>query len=387
MTVGPPPPMPRRTVSQRLLVLALGALRAVTPKDEHLAVLNGVPPANDGTLAMIPALQRRRVRCALLTDQAADADAVASQLGGAKDVMIRRRRTLRGAWLVARAKYVFFTHELWALPPGGRQIMVNLWHGEFTKLLGYWSSARGVESTYATATSRLGVAFRSAEFGISPQRVLVVGSPRNDRMLELDQASAREQLELPTDKRVLLWLPTYRMWPDRRSGPPAPTTADLTALDPWLAARDLLLVIKAHPMAPEPIEWTDTANIRVIPNDAANGPATVTTLLAACDGLITDFSSVWCDFLLLDRPIWIHCPDYRILAEQGHMLLLPVDRWQPGPLSTSIEELTAAVEQVLDSDGRDWRERRDWLLDVLHTHKTGSSAERLLDALGLPLES
>ncbi|HWC35200.1 MAG TPA: CDP-glycerol glycerophosphotransferase family protein [Mycobacteriales bacterium] len=382
-TIGPPPPEPPLSRFNRFAVLTLRALRAVVPKDRRRAVLYGVPATNDGIRALLPAVARRGMRCVVISETSDEAERVRVQLGGSVDLIIRRRRSVGAMWQVARAGAVFFTHELYALPPSPRQLMVNLWHGEFTKIIGLWNSTRGCASTYATATSRLGVAFRSAEFGLSPQQVLVVGDPRNDLMLQTSKDAARQELGLPAERRVLLWLPTYRMWPDQRSGPPAPTASDLAAIDGWLAQRNLLLVLKAHPLAPPQPDLVSTENIRILADDADH-PVSVARLLAASDGLITDFSSTWCDYLLLDRPIWIHCPDYADLARHGHMLLLPVDRWLPGPLSTTIDELTAAIDAELTGTERAWRERRAWLLDVLHEHKSGSAAERLLDAIDMP---
>jgi CDP-glycerol glycerophosphotransferase (TagB/SpsB family) len=113
--------------------------------------------------------------------------------------------------------------------------------------------------------------------------------------------------------------------------------------------------------------------------DDPNDPVSVGMLMAASDGLITDFSSAWVDYLLLQRPIWIHWPDHARWSEQGRVQLDPLASWLPGPLTTDIEQLLKAIGD--EETSAVWAQRREWLRSVLHRYHDSGSARRLLDAL------
>jgi CDP-glycerol glycerophosphotransferase (TagB/SpsB family) len=279
-----------------------------------------------------------------------------------------------------RCRHVFFTHGLYRVPANRRQAVVNLWHGEFTKEIGAWVGTLKVPSSYAVATSKLGVAYRCAEFELPPPRVLIVGNPRNDLLLSTSKADARQQFDLPADRRVLLWLPTYRFRHLRMGPPPTPSASDLATFDAWLEGRQTVLVVKQHPLAGSYDPPSGLRNVRFIADDP-DSPTSIAVLMAASDGLITDFSSAWVDYLLLDRPIWIHWPDHDRWSEHGRLQLEPLEAWLPGPLTTDVGQLLEEIE----SEGRTgvWSQRRTWLRSVLHRYQDSGSTERLLDAIGI----
>jgi CDP-glycerol glycerophosphotransferase (TagB/SpsB family) len=110
-------------------------------------------------------------------------------------------------------------------------------------------------------------------------------------------------------------------------------------------------------------------------------------LMAASDALITDFSSAWSDYLLLDRPIWIHWPDFDRWAEADNIPLTPLDHWLPGPLTTSVERLIAELTAHFERGTDEWETRRSWLKAVFHQYADSNSTARLLDAIGIPARS
>jgi CDP-glycerol glycerophosphotransferase (TagB/SpsB family) len=121
----------------------------------------------------------------------------------------------------------------------------------------------------------------------------------------------------------------------------------------------------------------------LVDDDPAHPPVSVAMLMAASDCLITDFSSAWSDYLLLDRPVFIHWPDHAIWTEAGDLPLTPAEDWFPGPLTTTTDQLVSQLD--LFADGRDeWRERRAWLRSELHSYVDTDNTSRLLDAIGVP---
>ena len=361
--------------------IAIRALNAVAPKRPQQAVLYGIPPLNDGVVALLAELPKRNVRCYVFVDTSDEVELYreyALELGAA-DVLCRRSRAAIARFVTAR--YVFLTHMLYPVRPNRRQRVVNIWHGEFTKRIDGRPVARSVHGAITTATSRLGAALRAVEFDVAPTNVLLVGNPRSDRLLGTTKAEARARLGLAANTTVLLWLPTYRARADGPERPPSPTTAELQTLESWLTARDATLVVKHHPLVPRETEPEGFSRIRHMYDGGQARPVSVAELMAAADGLLTDFSSAWVDFLLLDRPIFIHWPDHLKWSQADHNPLTPVENWLPGPLSTDIDGLVSTLSRFFGDGIDDWAERRAWLRPVLHTYVDAHNTERLLDAL------
>ena len=61
--------------------------------------------------------------------------------------------------------------------------------------------------------------------------------------------------------------------------------------------------------------------------------------LNVVDVLITDYSSIYFDYLLLNRPIIFHMPDLEEYQKKRGFILDPLDEWTPGDMSTTIVNL------------------------------------------------
>jgi CDP-glycerol glycerophosphotransferase (TagB/SpsB family) len=260
--------------------------------------------------------------------------------------------------------------------------VVNLWHGAFTKRIDARPVFAGIRGVRTTASSRLGAAYRALEFNAQPKDIMLIGSPRNDRLLGADRAKCRARLEVDSEALALLWLPTFRELGRDRGHPPTPSDSDFEALEPWLADRDAVLIVKHHPLSP-PISGTSHARVKLLPHDDPR--LSLSDLMAASDGLITDHSSAWADYLLLDRPIWIHWPDVARWIEDDNLPLTPLERWLPGPLTTSLDDLISELTHQFDDGADPWADRRAFLKDVFHQYQDAGSTSRLLDALGVAL--
>jgi len=308
------------------------------------------------------------------------------------------KRSVRGVLAFLTARHVMTTSRLYGdhRPPSS-QVVVSLWHGEPpTKVTARFSGRGGVHSTYAPVCSTVGRAYRAAEFDMHPLQVPIVGAPRNDRMLSADRAALRSRLlGADADRPTLLWMPSFRVGrygaerradtagvPDQGPFPPA----DLQRLDAWLDEHGARIVLKVHPRDAE----TFTGDFRAI--RVLHGPeleshmTTLYPVLSAFDGLITDMSSVWLDYLLLDKPMVFAFPDIADYRAGRGLNLEPYEHWVPGPLTTDVDQMIAAVRDVVE--GRDpMAEERSRARVRFHQFLDGNSTARLLDGLGIAARS
>ena len=139
--------------------------------------------------------------------------------------------------------------------------------------------------------------------------------------------------------------------------------------------------LKTHPMATA-ADFPPSTQHLAICSDAdldARG-LTLYDMLGATDALVTDVSSVWVDYLLLDKPIIFAFGDLEEFRDSRGYTLDPILEWLPGPVVTTMRELVVSLEQV--AEGRDdFRAERERVTGLLHTHRDDQSSRRLVDAL------
>lgn len=361
----------------------------LVPKNPRKVLVHSIPDLEDGILSVLSVVLDRGYEPVVLFDAAATPERF-RRLFGARPVRFVRQGSPRAALHFLTARYVFVTHGLYghpAPPPG--QCVVNLWHGEPPgKVVGRYEGEPTRHASVSPVLSGLGQAYRCTAFGLHPSRVPVLGAPRNDRMLAADTDLARTRLVPEAiDRPVFLWLPTFRrslpgrhQRADVADGSSAlPFDAeDVKRLDEWLDARGVLVVVKAHPASGDELPGELKA-IRVLTQaDLESYDLTVYTMLGAFDGLITDISSVWVDYLLLDRPILFAFPDIEQYRATRGISLEPYESWVPGPLVRTVDALTDAVGAILDGHD-EFRAARGLARRRAHRFYDDQSTARVVD--------
>ncbi|MFE1042680.1 CDP-glycerol glycerophosphotransferase family protein, partial [Streptomyces sp. NPDC058832] len=164
------------------------------------------------------------------------------------------------------------------------------------------------------------------------------GSPRNDVLVNAGPQAGRrtrERLGVPEGHTVVLYAPTRREY--RRGG-------YVERFDPARLAADLgeghTLVVRLHPsLATGPARGMGLAELhrRGVLIDATDEPH-VEDLMLASDLLITDYSALMFDYVLLDRPVLIHADDWAAYtASRGAYFDITAEA--PGHVSRSYREL------------------------------------------------
>lgn len=213
------------------------------------------------------------------------------------------------------------------------------------------------------------------------RRILAAGYPRNDAMLNdgdrpaalsminVDIA-ARERLRAHRARggRVILYAPTFRQ--DRHS----PFQRGGIDLERWASvaeSRGALLALKLHPLMsgryPQP-----PPGIVDISAESDAYP-----LLSEVDVLVTDYSSIYFDFLLLDRPILFFAYDFDRYTSEDRALLFDYDDMTPGPKLKDFEDLLDGTRQALEAENGEWTAMRHRIRGLCFDNVDASASERI----------
>lgn len=229
----------------------------------------------------------------------------------------------------------------------------------------------------------------ASAFRMPADAVHVTGWPRLDAVLAPTPAPVRP-IETAraryTVRRVVTYAPTFRMATADRSPLEGLDGGQLQAV---LERHEAIFLVKLHfvqralGMPPEIARGAP----RAILLDDAELPD-INLLLPHTDLLLTDYSSVYCDFLPLDRPI-IFTPfdlERYVVSERG--LYEPYEQATPGPKCRSWSETVEAIDRVLSGQD-DWaserarvRQRYCMFSDAENCARVLQVAERLVGIAG-----
>ncbi len=292
------------------------------------------------------------------------------------------KEKLRNIYYMAGAKCLICCNRF--LVPWHRgQSSFYLSHGTpFKSVRGYYTMPPQIQYCLSAA---LGVEEMMAwEFKVAPEKMFSLGFPRNDI---LTQPPVDVKKLLNTDcKKVAVWYPTFRTHKNgiqAGSGKALPIIHNAQAareLNDWARQEDVLLVLKPH-FAQDltQIKSMELSNIRFIDESFfQTHHVSSYGFVAGCDALITDYSSIYYDYMLCDKPIglvWEDVEEYR----QTPGFAVDIQTYGAGGVKIyTLEDykvFIAEVAQGVDSCAQDRRRLRD----LTNYATDGKNAQRVTD--------
>lgn len=366
------------------------AAACLLPK-RRTALLNGQPAYCDDVLALERVLSRtglRRVVILCASGEEARERTRYAELAPA--TLTVAKRSLRGIYYALTARYVFFTHSSPVHRYPQSVESVNVWHGMPVKRVGWMTRSGDLLPVvkYAVATSPFWQVVIQESLRPTVE-TLVTGLPRNDRLRLGDRGVLREfGHSLEEGARLIAWLPTYRgEWKggDVRTHCQhvlGLTAEQLSGINELLEQQDALLVVKRHPLA-EAMQTPELSRVKYVSDEWLHRRGrTLHELLGESCALVTDVSSAYVDYLLLDRPVVHHFPDLEQYGESRGYSFTPIEEYLAGPVVGDPAGLAEALSAVLRGKDTHAAQRRR-VTELFHDPAGGSAAERLVRALGL----
>lgn len=310
-------------------------------------------------------------------------------------IRILKKNSLKGIYYFITSRHVFYTHGLFnGMIPNRGQTIINLWHGMPLKKVGLLEDgSRGMVATftYAVATSELYKKVLMKVFGVDEKKILVLGSPRTDKMKKKTEILYKLDIDKTRYRKIILWAPTYRngvRGDIRRDGKiydtglPLLTLENISDFDNFLKKMNNLCIIKVHEM--EDVDkniFINCSNIICIDNgNIERLKEEFYPLLGESDLLITDYSSIYIDYLLLDKPIGFILDDIDRYKKTRGFIFENVEDYMPGEKIYDYSEFKRFLAEV--NNGVDkYSEDRKRINDKVNKYNDFNNTKRLLDFL------
>jgi len=279
---------------------------------------------------------------------------------------------------------------------------VQLWHGcsiksleldnpnELKKFNTWWkriavnASGRFPKYDFLLSTSSLNTekiflpAFR-------PKKIIEFGYPRNDVFFrqpdDLDLIGADQacidivRSYTKKNHKTVLYAPTFR---DTGSGNDfiEKEALDIDKLNRFGQANRMLFVFKIHPFRKLEYDFRKADNV-IRYADADD----VYPLLPSIDLLITDYSSIFFDFLFADRPIVFFPYDYEKYISKDRRLKYDYAWITPGPKCYTQDQLQETVGRILYQGEDHFSLKRKEIMDLSFKQQEGNFSGHIFDFL------
>lgn len=290
--------------------------------------------------------------------------------------------SLKGIILALRGKVYLFDNyskdiNFWQ---SGGALKINMWHGiplkkiqadnifdKFRNPRNKWEKFKNFPRNlsdekpnhYVLATSQFLLPIFSSAF--NTDNVLISGYPRND-VLIADKRKCKNIRNLLTvserktvtkikkflncnhnSNKMALYMPTFR-----ESEREFFNIIDMGKFQQFLQENNILFCVKLHPKSKlrEHFAMVEESNILVIDADA--DPY---VFLSLSDMLVTDYSSIYFDYLLLNKPIVFFNYDLEDYLSNSRDMYFDYDEFTPGEKVRNQNELQQAMSNVVSYSG------------------------------------
>lgn len=310
--------------------------------------------------------------------------------------------SLKGFWFILRAKYlviekssfdVYYTKMIL-----GRFNFIQTWHGTPLKMIGIDASNQNNANLFQdknkiiykllkkfrffsrqkyrlilAPSEEIAVIFKSA---FENNRVQVTGYPRNDVFFnqKLSLKDYRIQFQLNTFNKIILYAPTFRDNNEAQS----PFDSDLKAFNKQLREKNYFMLVKKHPWQKN---FTIPEGMSHI-SDVSSQVDDIQELLPYIDILVTDYSSVFYDFMITQKPIVFYPYDYEEYITQCRHLYFNYYNDLPGPFAKNEEELIHLICHNTEwFENENYQKSYEDLIARFNQFQDGFSSQRVLNLM------
>lgn len=370
-------------------------VNALFPKDEHKVMFASTPDFADNSRAVFDYMSQNDFFCDWKFVWVVSSDFHKPQLP--RTIFVVRSglfsmKNLCYYYHLFTSKYLFCTHSDFVEANPQRQVSVCLWHGTMLKRICAMNEReknmpRKDQYRFFISPSVFYIEYFCRSFLCKRENVLVTGYPRNDYLFQETDILNKLHIDLTRGQKLIVYMPTFRTpieggYSDSDNNNPGCIDIDdegsLLSLSDFLVKSNVILVVKWHPADNRQNHNFNKPNLLSINSKQMSElDLQVYHLLHYADALITDYSSVYCDYMMLDRPIAFDINDIESYSDnRGFVFDKPLDLL-PGYIIKNESDLLEFINDVSNDVDKSKKKRVD-LYHIYNDFEDSKSTERLM---------
>ena len=240
---------------------------------------------------------------------------------------------------------------------GINSYVFNTWHGSAIKKIGidvkggdgFVSKSKQKRGDVILAQGLYDVEKFSHAYEMPQQKVLVLGLPRNDELVYNNNPGIikelKAQLGIAPNKKVILYAPTYREYQrDSKKNSIFSLPINIGKWEERLS-EEFVILFRAHPDVVKVLNILEDDFVK----DVSSYPH-INELMLVSDLLISDYSSIFFDYSILERPMLCFAYDYeQYNAERGVYFDIREEL-----VSKDLSDENVLIDTIINLD---WKER------------------------------
>ena len=358
----------------------LSGINKIIPKDDKLVLLyspnrgieHNIKPLRD-YLIQNKYEEKYRILCCVSSAQYYEDDG------------LTYIRQYKGLFIFLRAKHVFYTTGQIPIKPSKSQIVIHMDHGTTAiKTAGLLTNINNGDDfffSYYCAPSPKYIDVVKSEFNCDDNNVFINSEPVTDVFF-----SETEKYDLGDYNKIGLWAPTFRQSDylgyndsDREELLPTLIRDDYEEFNELLKENNIKLIVKLHDM--QDLSSYDNfkfSNLELYSGyDFQDKGFDLYILMKQIDFLIADYSSVYLQFLLLNKPIGFAIPDLEEYKMKRGFIFDNIQEYMPGNKIYDKHQLFDFIKDI--AAGKDeYIEERKTVNDMINYYRDGNSCLRLV---------
>lgn len=220
--------------------------------------------------------------------------------------------------------------------------------------------------SFVSATSEFLRTYMEIDFG-NKLEVKILGMPRNDGLFDTKRMNNERWIKGLEEKFIITYMPTHRAYGKGKVTPtPFKNRPDIQK---WMIENNVVLLMKNHPNMIKKVKETDFCQCII---DITKQRLDPQVCIYHSDVLVTDFSSVWMDYLLLKRPIIFYIYDDFENSDVG--CHYDIRQEPPGHFCYNEDEFFLFIKQI--KENYDKMRPSDYIVHKYHKYVDGKSCER-----------
>ena len=229
-------------------------------------------------------------------------------------------------------------------------------------------------------------------FDIEENKLITLGYCRNDDLLKYENKDIIK-IEEWKNKKIIVWLPTYRKHQNKASNidtgvnypygiPCLEEKKQFESINELMRKHNILLLIKLHPAQDKSkLSKFNLSNLKFITDDLLmQNNLTLYQLLAKSSALITDYSSVYYDYLITKKPIGLAIDDLENYMEKFGIVYENYYDAIKGEYIYDYKDLEKFIINI-GTDNDEKLEERICVMNKYHDYKDDKSSLRVYEFL------
>lgn len=233
-------------------------------------------------------------------------------------------------------------------------------------------------------TSKLASRIISIDSGISYYKFNSLGFSRNDHFFnDFDKSHLMKNINSVFNgsvNKIILYTPTFRNYEYQKELPSRNifgySDADMTSLNNLLEKHDAIIIAKLHPYMSNSLIKKDVPS-RILMSQTIDN-FSLYEYMTISDGLITDYTSTYFDYLLLDKPVIFNFYDKEKYEKDRGFSFEPIEAFCAGEQVDSFMSLMREIDAILSGKDNHQPERL-YVNNLMNKYQDGNSSQRILE--------